>query len=271
MKIKYNPPLIIAHRGGRYWKGKNFSYICEAIAQGADMIELDIKQRKDKEYIVKHSYLSITQGTLKNALEKVKNIPIYLDIKDYSIDPNDLINFVRSKTKNLIIVGSFSQEILKKIDSKKKVIISYHIYSPWYDENLAKEIKADWIILWNYNVAKRKFKEINKQGMKIAPAGNLLYTKQAKYLKDGANAVFVYDVGKFKKAFKNLEETDKTKNSKTRQLIEKFKKKFQKNFKVIEKVDNTFKSHLPKIGAPIILTEDYIESLKELKDNFKSK
>jgi hypothetical protein len=37
---------------------------------------------------------------------------------------------------------------------------------------------------------------------------------------------------------------------------------------MIENMEETFQSHLPKIGTPVILTEDYIEYLKE---RFKSK
>ena len=106
-------PLLIAHGGGKYWEGQNFSYIEKSIDYGADIIELDIKL-KGNDYIVKHSIFSKSQGLLTGALDKIKNASLYLDIKDNNINPNDLIAFIKNKTDNTIIIGSFNKNILKK-------------------------------------------------------------------------------------------------------------------------------------------------------------
>lgn len=192
--------LVIAHRGGRYWKGKNksFNYISEALYHGADVIELDVRL-KNGEYVVQHSKAAICQGNLEDALKKVGKTPIYLDIKDETVDPNDLIRFTRKRLKNKLIIGSFYSSVLKKIKKDKNLIISYQIYSPLYDIKLAKKINADWVVLWNYNIAGWKIRELNNNNISFAPAGNLLPKQQLNYVKKGANAIFVYDVKRFKK------------------------------------------------------------------------
>ena len=192
--------LVIAHRGGRYWKGKNknFNYVSEALYHGADIIELDIRL-KEGEYVVQHSKATVCQGKLEDALKKVGKTPIYLDIKDEKIDPNNLISFTRKRLENKIIIGSFYSSILKKIKKTKNLIISYQIYSPLYDIKTVKKLNADWVVLWNYNIAGWKIHELNKNNINFAPAGNLLPKQQLNYVKKGANAIFVYDVKRFKK------------------------------------------------------------------------
>ena len=57
--LKRARPLIIAHRGGRYWTSRrpnDFGYIAESIRSGADMIELDVRVRGGH-YIVQHDRL----------------------------------------------------------------------------------------------------------------------------------------------------------------------------------------------------------------------
>lgn len=205
--VKDNQPLIIAHRGGKFWKTRkqDFSYIEESIKNGADIVELDVRLKNNK-YIVKHSTLAKNQGDLElalNLISKLKKTPIYLDIKDQRVDPNHLIEFVRKKIKNVLIIGSFYSSTLKKINKDKKVIVSYQVYSPKYNIETAKEIDADWIILWNYNIANWKIKELKDNGFKVAPAGNILSSQQRRYLKKGVNAVFVYDIKKSSKKLTN--------------------------------------------------------------------
>ncbi|MEK6890746.1 MAG: hypothetical protein AABX03_01275 [Nanoarchaeota archaeon] len=201
IKLQNNSEIIIiAHRGGKYWKGKgkNFNYISESLHHGADVIELDVRVKENK-YIVQHSKAALSQGFLEDALEKIGTVPLYLDIKDPLIDPNDLIKLVRKKLKNQLIIGSFYSAVLKKIKKKKGIIISYQVYSPLYDLKLVKRLKVDWVVLWNYNIAGWKIKELQTSGLKFAPAGNLMPRQQMRYVKRGANAVFVYDIKKFKK------------------------------------------------------------------------
>ncbi len=133
-------PLIIAHEGGEYWQDKNFSYITESIQQGADIIELDIKLKNGK-YIIKHGTLSKSRGFLSDALTKINNTSVYLDIKDKNIDPNNLINFVRTKINNTqIIIGSLNANILKKVKKDENIIINYHCISFLCSIKKAKEI-----------------------------------------------------------------------------------------------------------------------------------
>jgi len=193
----YAQPLIIAHKGGEYWEGDNFSYITNSLKQGADIIELDIKL-KNNQYIIKHSLFQKKQGTLSEALTKINNASIYLDIKDNQIDPNDLIKYVKERNNNKIIIGSFNKELLKKINKDENITINYHCISFLCSIKTAKEVDADWINPIPYFISKKKIKEIQDNGFKFVPGGTENSEKQLKYTKLGAHVISTYQVKKFK-------------------------------------------------------------------------
>jgi len=200
-------PLLIAHQGGEYWTDKNFSYITKSIEEGADIIEIDIRL-KEGQYIVKHFPFSQVQGKLIDALDKMQDKQIYLDIKDESVNPNDLINFVRERRNNSIIIGSFNKDILKKVNPESNVTIDFQCLPTRCSIETAKELNADWINPLPYFITKRQINDIEKNGFKFVPAGSENYIKQMQYAKSGAYAISVYEVGKFKKIldkYKNKE------------------------------------------------------------------
>lgn len=191
-------PKIIAHKGGRYWYENNFSYISDSIKDGADIIELDIRQ-KNENYVIKHSHFSKNQGSLSDALLKIKNSPvlIYLDIKDSSINAERLIEYVKSKVNNTLIIGSLDKNVLKSVEKKEGIIINYHCFF-LCPIKTAREIKADWINPISYFVTKRKIKDIQENGFKFVPSGIENYKKLIEYTNAGAYAVSVYNVKEFK-------------------------------------------------------------------------
>lgn len=202
-------PLLIAHRGGRYWEGNNFSYISESIEQGADIIELDIRMENNN-YIVKHSIFSKQQGLLSDALLKIQNKTIYLDIKDNDIDPNQLIDYVRKTLNNQIIIGSFNKKILEKIEKNESIIINYHCFSFFCSIKIAKNINADWINPVSFLITKNKIKEIQNKGFKFVPAGTENYKKQLKYVMSGAYAISTYKIKDFKKVLARVKNKNET-------------------------------------------------------------
>lgn len=192
-KKAYSKPKIIAHRGGKYWQGADFSYITQAINAGADIIELDIRIKKEK-YIIQHDPLSQFQGELSEALKRIKNKTIYLDIKDKKIEPNQLIKFVRKiKPKNKLIIGSFNKGILSKIKKDKDITINYHCIPFFIDYNFAKSNNVDWINPIPYFLTKKEIIRIKKE-FKFVPAGTENYKKQKEYQELGAHAISVHDV-----------------------------------------------------------------------------
>ena len=203
-----NRPLIIAHRGGHYWKGNNFSYITESIVEGADIIELDIKL-KDGEYVVQHDRPSSMQGLLLDALKKVKNTDLYLDIKDNKINPNNLITFVRkSQYKNNIIIGSFDKKLLKSIKRDKGIIINLHTFGIPSPIQIAKDIGADWINPPVFLVRKKLIKSIINNGFKFVPGGNFRQNSneanQIRFAQLGAHVISTYNVKRMVANLKTL-------------------------------------------------------------------
>ena len=197
IQINSAQPLLIAHQGGEYWEENNFSYIENSIKEGANIIELDIRLKKE-EYVIKHFWFSKNQGKLSNALTKVNNASLYIDIKDEKINPNDLIKYIRKTNNNKIIIGSFKTKILKKIEKDKNITINYHCFSFLCSIKKAKELDADWINPVSYFITKNKIKEIQDNGFKFVPAGNEDYKKQLKYIELGAYATSTYKIKEFK-------------------------------------------------------------------------
>jgi hypothetical protein len=195
-------PLIIAHRGGKFWEDADFSYIKKSIQDGADIIELDIRM-KDGKYIVQHTPLEKIQGSLEDALKLVENTKIYLDIKN-KIDVNNLIPHVRSICSNEIIIGSYDTKLLASIQDKT-VIRNCHCVSPWTAISKGKSCEANWINPICYTATKSLSKEIQSEGFKFVPSGNQIFKKNEimtnlkKYTLWGAYAISTHHVKEMRK------------------------------------------------------------------------
>jgi len=211
MKTENKKLIIIAHKGGLYLKSKNFSYIDEAIRQGADIIELDIQQKPKMNYIVKHPInlpfinkriIYPYQGTLKQALQKINSRkPIYLDTKDPSINPKKLISFVKKYHKNKIIVGSYFAKSLKKFrELDPNLIIVFHWLPLKSSIKKAKEIKANWML--PFFIFPGFAKKVKEAGLKLALVASDNPKKIRRCINLGADAIFIHDIKKFKQPYK---------------------------------------------------------------------
>lgn len=208
-------PLIIAHRGGKFWKkGTDFSYITEAIRDGADIIELDIRLKKG-EYIVQHGPFGKNQGRLDDALKVIGSagmyphsklsfgVGVYLDLKSKSIAINELIAYIRSRHKNQIIVGSFHADLLKRI-TDPSVIKICHCLWPSRAVSKARDVGAHWVSPLCYVVTPKLARQIEAAGFKFVPGGSTLFKKyeifkkQLQFANYGAHAIATHHVGKFK-------------------------------------------------------------------------
>jgi hypothetical protein len=200
---------IIAHKGGRFWTG---DYIEESIRLGADIIELDILE-KDGKYRVKHP-LGIpfydkrvffpNQGNLGNFLLKINNrADLYLDIKDKSIDPVKLLDFVRKYHQKGIIVGSFNTSVLSRFrKADKGIVINLHCLPLKRNILLAKKIGANWINPIPLGIRKSFVIEAKRANLKFVPAGQDRFNQIKRYIALGAYAISLYDIKKFKEFLK---------------------------------------------------------------------
>lgn len=214
MKINGNVIKIIAHKGGTYWNGENFSYINNSIKDGASIIELDIQHKLFGGYIVQHpigvpeydrEIFFPYRGRLENALKVINNqAMVYLDIKDENINPKSLIKFVRKYNNNTIIVSSFNKNYLKKFNNiDDNLIINLQCLIEEECINNAKEIGAQWINPVPILLSEKFAKDIQNAGFKFVPAGIEDYNKTKEYISWGAYAISVYDINKFKQSLNN--------------------------------------------------------------------
>lgn len=195
-------PKLIAHRGGKFWEGSDFSYITEAIRAGADIIELDIRLCGSL-YCVQHSRFSPKQGLLKDALKRIEGKGLYLDVKDKRIDILDLYAYVRNIHKGEILVGTWYYDMSQRLRNAEVTRI-YHCFAPLVNLNHAQYVHADWITPTPYGISKRKVDQILSGGFKFVPGGNLFFrnhecfSNQLRYAEWGAYALSAHRIAKLK-------------------------------------------------------------------------
>ena len=192
-------PRIIAHRGGRYWERDNFRYISESVREGADIIELDVRLNQDGRYIVQHDQFSRSQGYLDDALPRLEDADLYLDIKSNRIDVNRLIAHVRDRCSNHLIVGSFDATLLRRIGAPG-VERNYHCVLPWRALLDGASVRASWINPLCYFATESVAREVQQAGYKFVPSGNPILKRyevmdnQVRFAQWGAYAVSTYHV-----------------------------------------------------------------------------
>ena len=195
-------PLIIAHRGGKFWESDDFSYITESIQAGADIIELDVRQ-KNGTYIVQHMPWEKIQGKLDDAIKLSQNAKLYLDIK-IKIDINEFISYIRSICPNEIIIGTYDLRMLRDIKDDK-VIRNCHCALPWNCIERGRKSGAQWVNIMCHAATKNLAQRIQRAGFEFVPSGNQIFKKHEitgnilKYAKWGAFAISTHHVKEVKK------------------------------------------------------------------------
>lgn len=168
-------PLIIAHRGGRFWTGRrpnDFRYITESLRAGANVIELDVRVRAGQ-YVVRHDQVVAPyQGTLSEALKWVENAGVLVDVKG-TLDLLDLIAFVRSRCENLLVVQSRSVVGLARPRDLQRVLFSLPIIGIASGISELGQESADWITPFPWFITRRLVQQIRRHGFKFVPGGNV--------------------------------------------------------------------------------------------------
>jgi hypothetical protein len=191
-------PRVIAHRGGKFWEGEDFSYVSESIRDGADIIELDVRVQQGR-YIVQHGPWAKFQGHLEKVLPRLERADLYLDIKDHRMDINRLVESIRSKCANHLIIGSFSQTLLRSI-TDPSIERNYHWPWPWFHSAPARYAMADWVNPMSSVVTKGLATSIQGAGFKFVPGGNYLFKmyermgRQLTFAEFGAYAISTHHV-----------------------------------------------------------------------------
>lgn len=196
----------MAHRGGKFWESRDFSYIAESVRAGADIIELDVRSRNG-EYVVQHAKYGRLQGSLKDAISYIGHTSLYLDIKDRGFDVNGCIASIRALCLNPIIVGSFDVGLLRSINDRS-VVKSCHCLFPWRAGAKAREAGAQWVSPVCYFVTTGLARKIQDAGFRFVPSANLVFTKrevmrnQLRYAHAGVYAISTYHVKEMKRLLK---------------------------------------------------------------------
>jgi glycerophosphoryl diester phosphodiesterase len=172
-----NLPLLIAHRGGQFWTDRSFSYVSAALREGANIVELDIRQRSDGEYIVQHSPIERPQGHLRDALKRLGDCDLYLDIKHIRSDVNVLLAYVRLRFAGRIIVGTFDADVLRRIEDAT-VTKNLHVICPWRAVERAREVSAHWVTPLSLCVTEDVAQTLQTAGLGFTPSGNPVFKRR---------------------------------------------------------------------------------------------
>ncbi len=197
-------PLIIAHRGGRFWSGESFDYVTESVRNGADIIELDVRKHFDR-YVVQHSVFEKSQGYLEDAIRRIGSASLYLDVKDGTLDVNALIEYARSLTSTKLIIGSYFDHIIRGIEDIE-VVKCCHCVLPWRALEVGRSVGADWISPLAVSMTREQCSSLNEAGFKCVPSGNPILKRverlknQVRFAAWGAHAISTHHVKEMRTA-----------------------------------------------------------------------
>lgn len=189
-------PQILAHRGGRYWTADNFSYITEALRDGADGVELDVRLHSGA-YVVQHDFRWSYQGTLEEAITRCEGAPIMLDVKETGIDAQHLINFVLSRTAGPISVVSMYPSVLAQLRGQRipLCLSTFALRSPI---PLATSLGVHSIHVPAYRLSPQFVSQVHAHGLHFAPWACQFKTgdesSQLQAVSLGAYAIATYHV-----------------------------------------------------------------------------
>jgi hypothetical protein len=201
-------PLLIAHQGGKYWEGRNFSHITESIKVGASIIEIDVR-RNNGTYIVQHMPYERPQGLFVDALRRCAGVGVYLDIKDENADIPEIVGLARDAGVSRIIIGSFHLDLLRST-VPLGVERNCHCIAPWNAIARGIYAHADWVNPICYVVTRGLAQDIQESGFKFVPSGNLVFQRkeifrnQLRYATYGAYAVSAHHIKELREALARL-------------------------------------------------------------------
>ena len=204
-------PLIIAHRGGRYpgIPENTPAAVERALADGADIVELDVLMSRDGKLVLHHYPLLDIRGqyvrkrdsrhlpelaTLEETLRCLNSrAPVYLDIKDPNIPSAALFKCVDRLHNNGVIIGSFSSPFLAHVRKLRPAWkINFHCLALRRSLRVAQEVGADWINPLPWCITRAFVQQIMWLGSKFVPAGTENYSKQLRYAQWGAYALSTF-------------------------------------------------------------------------------
>jgi len=154
--------LNMAHRGAsKYLPDNSFESFDKAIADKADMLEMDVRKTSDGELILYHDWLVVT-GKREEPDFRIPRLASHVSYKEYQNLYNDLVltpirleDILRRYGEHIKLnielkAGGYEKDVivmLEKYDLCDRVILSSFI--PWVIKNINvinNRIKTGWII-----------------------------------------------------------------------------------------------------------------------------
>lgn len=221
---------IIAHRGASAVKPENtIASIEKAIAQNADIIEIDVRVSKDGEFVLFHDrklkrmtgfygkvndyvFNILKEFKVGDTSEKIvklddvlakysKKTKILIDLKVPYVE-KDLLKILKKYDLSNIYLQSFWHDPIKKIkkdcpELKTGVIFySKHLIMPF-----AKSFNANFLTLWHKSITKDYINKAHKNGLEVYVFTVNNVIDAIKYKMWGVDAIITNKPGLIKRAF----------------------------------------------------------------------
>lgn len=187
---------LIAHRGlwNRHIKDNSYEAIKLALANPTyNGVEVDVRVTKDKEFILYHNHFYHNKLVNKTyfkempdvcRLESILKIPtskiILLEIKDFSLNINKLINILNKYQRNVYLM-SFSSKLMAKFQKKK---VKYPLGVLNYVLNSDSQYDLDFICLLDCIASSSIIKNFQKRNIDVFIYGVINLDKNVKYIVD---------------------------------------------------------------------------------------
>ena len=217
----------MAHRAGSRDRPNTREAVEQVLKLKPNIIELDLRLSKDDQLVCYHGNLlevlgfySSTRFKTAEQLSK-KGIPrfstllplitdscdVFLDIKDYNIEPNQIFNAFAGVKWQRVYIGAKNAKYFQKFKSKPENFNFCSIYSFGFEGELKKlkKMGVDIIDLLPWMMTKKRADRIHNLNMNFSLSSLFepeLYLKKAVVL--GAKWVSVYDVLFYRKLLASL-------------------------------------------------------------------
>ena len=221
---------IIAHRGASAVKPENtISSIEKAIAQNADIVEIDVRVTKDGEFVLFHdrklkrmtgiygkikdsAFNLLNELNVDNTTQKIvkldyilakysKKINLLIDLKVPYVE-KDLLKLLKKYDLNNVYLQSFWHDPIKNIKKEcpelKTGVIFYskHLIMPF-----AKSFNANFLTLWHKSLNREYVKKVHRNGLEIYVFTVNNVMDALKYKKWGIDGIITNKPGLIRRAF----------------------------------------------------------------------
>lgn len=182
-----------------------------ALAQGADIVEVDIVRSKDGHFVALHLpslrfllappwHYRLAELPPVDPLPRIlgairSRAPVYLDIKQPLDEGSfrNLADLVDDHHGNQVIVGSFHRAVLYACRKyRPHWIVNYDCWPRLGAIEDAKQLGADWVNPIPLGIRRRFADRVHELGLRFVPAGTESPARQLRFLRWGAYALSTF-------------------------------------------------------------------------------